>query len=118
MLSLGDDDGNVTKCLKSAVVDALRISTEENPISRSLKNDKETGLSEKTGHKLFQMDRAIPEIPDEDNTKVSVNMKSTLDDKAKKKKGKKASIRTESGIQTKEHKEEEPRFKAGIYIVH
>ena len=120
MLSVGDDDGNVTKFLKSADVDNLRISSEENPIARSLKNDKETDLSEETGHKIFQMDRAITEIPDhdEDNTKVSVNMRSTLDDKAKKKKGKKTSVGTESSIQTKEDKEEGPRFKEGIYIVH
>ena len=84
--------------MKSADVDDLRISTEENPLARSLKNDKETDLSEETGHKIFQMDRAITEIRDEDNTKVSVNMKSTLDDKAKKKKGEKASVGTESSI--------------------
>ena len=63
------------------------------------------------------MDRAITEIRDEDNTKVSVNMKSTLDDKAKKKKGEKASVGTESSIQQKEDKEEGPRFKEGIYYL-
>ena len=103
--------------MKSADVDDLRISTEENPLARSLKNDKETDLSEETGHKIFQMDRAITEIRDEDNTKVSVNMKSTLDDKAKKKKGEKASVGTESSIQKKEDKEEGPRFKEGIYYL-
>ena len=103
--------------MKSADVDNLRISTEENLLARSLKNDKETDLSEETGHKIFQMDRAITEIPDEDNTKVSVNMKSTLDDKAKKKKGKKASVGTESSIQKKEDKEEGARFKEGIYYL-
>ena len=118
MLSVGDDDGNVTKVLKSGDVDDLWISTEENPLARSLKNDKKTGLLEETGHKIFQTDRAVLEMPDEDNTKVSVNMKSTLDDKAKKKKGKKASIGTESSIQTKEDKEEGSSFKRGIYIVY
>ena len=103
--------------MKSADVDDLRISTEENPLARSLKNDKETDLSEETGHKIFQMDRAITEIRDEDNTKVSVNVKSTLDDKAKKKKGEKASVGTESSIQQKEDKEEGPRFKEGIYYL-